>query len=433
MLFSDITIIDESFEVQEHRWVGTQGARIVYVGSCAPAPEVAAACGEVVEGAGRLLMPGLYNAHSHAPMTLLRGYAENVPLYQWLGELVWPFEAKMSAEDMYWGMLLACAEAARYGTVSFSDMYFHEHHRARAVAESGMKANLCHTIIAGPETGYVQASDYPYAEALFDELDGSADGRVLMEYNIHGEYTTNPTFCREIAVHAARRAKGIHLHLSETRAEHEECKARHGGLTPLAYFDSIGVLDVPVCAAHCVWVDDEDIALMVRRGVTAVLNPASNMKLGSGFAPVGKLLSAGVNVALGTDGMASNNNHDMFQDMYLLATIYKGATLDPTCVSPADAVRAATRGGALAQGRADCGLVKEGFRADLCMLDITGVSWQPTHDALRNLVFAGHGSDVVLTLCDGEVIYRDGAWPTIDVKRASAEVRAAAKRIISEL
>ena len=433
MLFSDIAIIDESFAVREHVWVGTQGERIAYVGECAPSPEEAAKFGEAVDGAGRLLMPAMYNAHTHAPMTLLRGYAENVPLMEWLNEHIWPFEAKMTAEDNYWGMLLACAEAARYGTVSFSDMYFHAHHRVRALVEAGMKANVCHTIIAGPELSYTGASDYAYSEALFDELDGAGEGRIKVEYNIHAEYTSNPAFCREIAEHAKRRGKGIHLHLSETTGEHEQCKERHDGLTPLRYFESLGVLDVPVTAAHCVWVDDEDIELMVRHGVTASLCPASNMKLGSGFAPAGKLLAAGVNVALGTDGMASNNNHDMFQDLYVLATVYKGATLDPLCVSPAEALRAATRGGALAQGREDCGLIKEGIRADLVMLDADGVSWHPTHNALCNLVFAGHGSDVLLTMCDGRVIYREGTWPTIDVERAKDEVDARAKRIVSEL
>ena len=430
MLFADISIIDENFAVRDHMWVGTEGAYITYVGAAAPAAEDAARFGEAVPGEGRLLMPAMYNAHAHAPMTLLRGYAENVPLAQWLNDLVWPFEAKMTAEDNYWGMLLACAEAARYGTVSFSDMYFHAHHRTAAVVEAGLKMNLCNSFIAGPEQDYVTAPTYAADEAIFDELDGAGDGRVRLEYNIHGEYTTNPAFCTQIAEHAKRRGVGIQLHLSETRAEHEECKGRHAGLSPLRYFDSIGVLDVPVTAAHCVWVDDEDIDLMVRRGVTAALCPASNMKLGSGFAPVGKLLAAGVNVALGTDGMASNNNHDMFQDMYLLATIYKGSTLDPTCVSPEQAVRAATRAGALAQGRKDCGCVACGMRADVVMLDVSGPSFTPSHNALRNVVYAGHGSDVLLTMCDGRVVYACGEWPTIDVKRAIAEVNAAAKRIV---
>jgi 5-methylthioadenosine/S-adenosylhomocysteine deaminase len=175
---------------------------------------------------------------------------------------------------------------------------------------------------------------------------------------------------------------------------------------------------------------------MADKGVSAALNPASNMKLGSGFAPVGGLIDAGVNIALGTDGVASNNNHNMWQDLYLLASIYKGNALDPTLVSPAQALQAATRGGALAQGREDCGLIEQGKRADLCVLDVAPAThpWMhPVHDALANIVFSGVGTDVVLTMVDGRVLYRDGVWPTIDVERAAAETQAAADAIKAEL
>ena len=201
----------------------------------------------------------------------------------------------------------------------------------------------------------------------------------------------------------------------------------------MQYFESIGVFDVPVIAAHCVWVDDKDIEILAKRGATVALNPASNMKLASGFAPVQKLLDAGVNVALGTDGMASNNNHDLFQDMYLMGTIYKGHELDPAIISPKQVIAAATRGGALAQGREDCGLVKVGMKADLTVLDTTGASWCPMTNPEVNIVFSGHGSDVVLTMCDGEVVYRDGVCPGIDLEQVKAEVSARTKRIISEL
>ena len=172
---------------------------------------------------------------------------------------------------------------------------------------------------------------------------------------------------------------------------------------------------------------------MAAHGVTAVHNPASNMKLASGFAPVSKMIEAGVNVALGTDGMASNNNHDMFQDMYLTALLPKGNELDPTLITPKQAVFAATRAGALAQGREDCGLLKEGLRADVCVVDVSGPSWCPVNDMLTNVVYAGHGSDVVLTMCDGEVVYRDGVWPTIDIERVKAEVVERTQRIQSDL
>ena len=213
----------------------------------------------------------------------------------------------------------------------------------------------------------------------------------------------------------------------------EECRGRHDGLSPIAYFDSLGVLDGAVTAAHCVWVDDDDIAILRDRGVYVANCPASNLKLGSGFAPIPRMLDAGVKVSLGTDGMASNNNHNLFQDMYLMGLIYKGAALDPAVVEPRQVLAAATRTGALSQGREDCGLVREGMRADLCVLDVTGPQWCPMTAPCYNVLFAGDGSDVVLTMCDGQVVYRDGAWPTIDVERAKAEVAARARRIISEL
>ena len=204
-------------------------------------------------------------------------------------------------------------------------------------------------------------------------------------------------------------------------------------MSPVKYFESIGVLDLPVTAAHCVWLDDEDMDIMAEKGVFVANNPASNMKLGSGFARIPEMLARGMNVCLGTDGMASNNSHDMFADMYLMGLIYKGSTLDPAVVTPQQVLRAATRTGALSQGREDCGLLREGMKADVCVLGVTGPQWCPMTDPVYNVVFSGAGSDVVLTLCDGQVVYREGAWPTVDLERAKAEVAARAKRIIAEL
>ena len=378
-------------------------------------------------------MPGMYNAHAHAPMTLLRGYAENLPLQAWLNDSVWPFEAKMTGEDNYWATLLAGAEMLRYGTVSFSDMYYHTTERARAVDELGMKANLCTSPIAF-EPKPIQ--EYPVFAEMEDgiaNVDGMAGGRIRFEGCIHAEYTNNDVTAKSVFDWAREHGTRVHVHVSETQSEVAECRDRHDGKSPVRWLESLGAFDVPAIAAHCVWVDDDDIAIMAAHGVTVAHNPASNMKLASGFAPVAKMLDAGVNVALGTDGMASNNNHDMFQDMYLMAMLPKGNQLDPTLVTPAQALRAATRAGALAQGRDDCGLVKEGFAADLCVLDVSGPSWCPVNDMLTNVVYAGHGSDVVLTMCDGEVVYRDGEWPGIDIEQVKAEVVQRTQRIQAEL
>lgn len=431
MLFRNIGLIDHSYDYRENQFVGVKNGRICYIG--AAAPDNAADYGEAYDGTGKLLLPALYNAHAHAPMTLLRGYAENVPLQTWLNDLVWPFEAKMNAEDNYWGTLLSCAEMARYGCVSYSDMYYHTPERVQATIEAGMKANLCEGFLAFEPVEFEATPAFAQSEDYFRRFHGCDDGRILMDYSIHAEYTTNPVTCKGVAAAAKEHGARIHMHVSETRSEHEECKQRRNGMTPLQYFESIGVLDVPVLAAHCVWIDDCDLQILKTRDITVAHCPASNMKLGSGFAPSPKLLREGVIMALGTDGMASNNNHDLFQDMYLMSILEKGFRMDPTSVLPQEALFCATRGGALAQGREDCGLLKEGFKADLCVLDVTGPSYAPMFDALRNVVYAGHGSDVVLTMCDGRVIYRDGETIGVDVERAKHEVGERTRRIISEL
>ncbi len=431
MLFKEIAILDENLDFQPSKWVGVEGDAITYIGDAAPGD--AQRFGRVYEGAGKLMMPALYNAHAHAPMTLLRGFAENLPLQRWLEEKCWPFEAKMTPEDNYWATLLACAEMARYGVVSFSDMYYATPERARAVTEAGLKANLCEGLLAFEPKPY---AEYPIAaknEEYVRTLHGSANGRILMDYNIHAEYTSNQQVCEEIAQIVADKGLRLHVHVSETEKEVAECRERHDGLSPVEYFAQIGVFDVPCTAAHCVWVDDADLDILQDKGVFVANNPVSNMKLGSGFAPIPKMLARGMNVCVGSDGMASNNNHDLFSDLYVMGLIYKGSTLDPAVVDPKQILRAATRTGALSQGREDCGAIKEGFKADLAVLDVTGPQWCPMTQPDYNVVFAGDGSDVVLTLCDGQVVYEDGSWPGIDLERVKAEVAARAERIISEL
>ena len=431
MLFKDIAIIDENFEYRTGKWVGVRDGRIAYIGDEAPAD--AESFGEIYDGAGKLLMPGMYNAHTHAPMTLLRGYAENLPLQAWLNDSVWPFEAKMTSEDSYWATLLAGAEMLRYGTVSFSDMYYHTAERARAVVDLGMKVNLCTSPLAFEPKPIQEYPIFAEMEDGIGNIDGMASGRIRFEGCIHAEYTNNDVTAKSVFEWAREHGTRVNVHVSETQSEVAECRERHDGKSPVQWLESLGAFDVPATAAHCVWVDDDDIAIMAARGVTVAHNPASNMKLASGFAPVAKMLAAGVSVALGTDGMASNNNHDMFQDMYLMAMLPKGNLLDPTLVTPVQALHSATRAGAIAQGRDDCGLVKEGFAADLCVLDVSGPSWCPVNDMLTNIVYAGHGSDVVLTMCDGEVVYRDGVWPNIDIEQAKAEIVHRTQRIQAQL
>jgi 5-methylthioadenosine/S-adenosylhomocysteine deaminase len=431
MLFAGIDYLTQDFEV-ERGFVGTEGAFITYVG--ATEPDDAQRFGERYNGAGRLLIPGMYNAHAHVPMTLLRGYAEGLALQDWLYNKVFPFEAKIDAEKAYSATLLAIAEMLRFGVVGFTDMYYFADARARAVTESGIKASLCDGIMTfDQETTYESLPAKRDNERLVREYHNTAEGRLKIELNIHSEYISNPAVVRAVGEHALELGVRTHVHISETALEHEECKQRRGGLTPAEYFDSLGFFRMPCTAAHCVWSEPHDWEIFAEKDVTVAANPASNMKLASGFAPIARMLERGVNVALGTDGVASNNSHNILKDLYLFALINKGSAADATAITPAQALGAATVNGARSQGRDDCGTIAQGRRADLVVLDVDVPWMKPVHSLVNNLVYAAQGSDVVLTMVDGTVLYRDGLYPTIDVERAAAETQRAADEIVASL
>lgn len=430
-LFCAIDLLDENLLHLHGRYVGVRDGRIAYIG--AVEPDDAAAYAERYDGRGKLLMPALYNAHAHAPMTLLRGYAENLALQDWLNTKVFPFEARIDDAAAGPATELAIAEMLRFGCAGFSDMYFFDDARCEAVLASGIKCNVARGIAAFDAPSYAALPEAAANDHLLKAWDGAGDGRIKVDLCVHAEYTNGEAVCRGLAEAALAHGSIVQVHVSETRREVEECRERHGGLSPVRFLESCGVFDNPVVAAHCVWVDDDDIAVLASHGATVACNPASNLKLASGFAPVPKMLAAGVNVALGTDGPASNNAHNLFRDAYLFATLYKGATGDPTAVTPRQALHAATRAGALAQGRYDCGAVAVGNRADLVVLDVDVPWMHPATDMASNVVYAASGAEVVLTMVDGRVLYRNGAWTTIDVERAQSEVDSAAKRIIGEL
>lgn len=430
-LFCAIGLLDEGFAYHPAHYVGVRNGRIAYVGPTEPAD--ATSYDERYNGHGKLLMAAFYNAHAHAPMTLLRGYAENLALHDWLNTKVFPFEARIDDASAQSATNLAIAEMLRFGCASFSDMYFFDYARCEAVRASGIKCNLSRSIAAFDAPSYRSLPEAAVNDHLFSAWNNAADGRIKIDLCVHAEYTNGEAVCRDVAEEARTRNAIVHVHMSETRTEVEECRQRHQGLSPVQFFEQCGMFQNPVVAAHCVWVDEADIEILANANATVACNPASNLKLASGFAPIPRLLEAGVNVALGTDGPASNNAHNLLRDTYLFATIYKGATGDPTAVTPQQALYAATRAGALAQGRPDCGAIALGNRADLTVLDIDAPWMHPATSMAANVVYAASGSEVVLTMVDGQVLYRDGVWPTIDVEQAKYEVDTASARIISAL
>jgi len=375
---------------------------------------------DVIDGNGNLLISGFYNAHGHSAMTALRGYADDLPLKRWLFEKIFPAEDKLTAEICYNASMLAIAEMLASGTVSFSDMYFFMDETARAVIESGIKANLSRGYTSGEDTD--MATDIRFAESkqLASDYNMYDDGRIIAEMCVHAEYTNAEKPVRTIAEYAKENGLGIQLHASETESEHKECIERRGK-TPIAWFESLGILDSPVTAAHCVWVTPEDMRIMAEKGVSVAYCPISNLKLGSGVLPFSNVADAGVNIALGTDGASSNNRLDMIRELQTAAILHKGVSRDPVKVPAKQIYEVATRGGAIAQRRFDCGKIAEGMRADLVLMDVHSLHNLPLYDSYSMLAYSASSSDVLMTMVDGKVLYRNGEFKTIDIEKIKAE------------
>ena len=393
MLFCNIDLLDEDFECKRGQYVGVKDGKIAYIGDAEPQEDY----GERYDGKHRLLMSGFYNVHSHAPMTLLRGYAENLPLQRWLGEKVFPFEDKIDDEAAYYGTQLSIAEMLASGTVSFSDMYFFFDGMMPAIRESGIKCNLSRGLTVFDDSDYESLAAYKDNLRLLNEWNGEMGGRLIGDLCIHGEYTSTPKVVEAVAAHAKDAGARIHIHLSETQTEHE------------------------------------DFDILKKHNVSVACCPASNLKLASGYANIPKMLEKGINIALGTDGAASNNNLNILQDIYLFGVVYKGFYHDSTLLTPAQVLHTATRAGALSQGRTDCGKLAVGYKADLCVIDTDTPQFTPMTDAACNVVYAAQGADVRLTMVDGEVLYRDGEFKTIDIEKVKAETQKRTDSILRRL
>ena len=426
MLFKDITIIDENFEVREHMYVGTKDDRITCVSDKMPEEDF----GEVYSGENRLLVPAFYNMHSHLPMYLMRGCAENLPLMTWLNDKIFPFEAQLNEKDMYYGCLMGIAEMLRFGIAGTNEMYIRYHEPlGRALTESGVKANFSVCCTCPDDSSFFEQQLYRDTLNAIEKYNGLDNGRIAVDFSLHAEYTNSEKITRSLAQAAAENKSSMHVHVSETRGEVEACRANHQGRTPVRYLADCGIFDVPTVAAHCVHVDAEDIAILKEYNVSVASCPKSNAKLASGICPVPELIKAGVNVAIGTDSVASNNNLNMIEEMRFFNLLQKVSKCDPTVITPAQTLYAATRAGAIAQHRYDCGFIKEGFKADLTVIDADEIAFRPNHNLLNNLVYSASGSDVVLTMADGKVLYRDGEYTTLDVERIAYECERSLERI----
>ena len=429
VLFTNVTalLMDADFTTLTDGYVAVEGTNITYVGTDRPQGTF----DETVDCTGKVMMPGFVNTHTHIPMTLMRGYGGGHDLHSWLNDFIFPAEAKLDARAVAAGTGLGLAEMISTGVTCIADMYAHTGTIAEEVLKSGISANLCcgGVYFGAPEDfSENTCNDCRNQLALTEQWHNAGDGQIKVDASIHGEYTSCAPLWQWMANHAQTHGLRMHVHVSETRSEHEAALARHG-VTPFQILNKYGVWDNGGIAAHCVYTTPEDWAIMAEKDVTALHNPYSNLKLGSGVAPIPAMLKAGVNVSLGTDGVSSHNSIDMFADMKLAAILHNGVNCDPMALTARQALEMATVRGARALGR-NTGRIAEGCTADLILVDFESPNLIPCHDAAENLVYAANGSNVVMNMARGKIIYKNGEFLTLDLERIKDEVRRYALPLI---
>lgn len=361
-----------------------------------------------IDGTDKAIIPGFVNAHTHSAMTLFRGYGDDMPLMKWLKEYIWPIEDKMTMHDVYLGSKLACVEMIKSGTTSFLDMYMHPMMTAKAVEEMGLRAVLSYTLFdQGNEKKAIQ--DRYNAEKYLKEFSLLPD-RIQFSLGPHAIYTVSGEQLKFCHSFAHKYDVLIHLHLSETKEEVENCLKLHG-TTPVRYLHSLGILSEKLVLAHVVWIDEEEIDLLAKYNVKVVHNPASNMKLASGYKFLfDEMKVKGITVGLGTDGCSSSNNLDMIEAMKLASLMGKVWRFDSTAVNAKDIFNAATKNGSEII-RINAGEIKEGFLADICLIDISVPEMTPNNDLISNIVYSANGYIVDTVIVDGNILMQNRIIP----------------------
>lgn len=402
--------------------VGIEDDTIAFIGK-APATFIA---DRTIDASDQVVMPGLINGHTHASMTLFRNLADDLLFWDWLEGTILPMEAHLRAKDVYHGARLAIAEMIRSGITTFTDMYFHMDQVARAVEETGIRANLA-TGITGQ--GIEDEEKIKDAVAFHKVFHGKANGRIQVDFAPHAPYTCDDAFIKKIIDAAGGLDTRVHIHLSESRGEIKDSLAEYNQ-TPIERMASLGLFALPVYAAHCVHLTDEDINILAHYQVSVINNPGSNLKIANGFAPVKKMLEAGINVGLGTDGAASNNNLNMFEEMSLAALINKGLEEDAQVVPAYQALKMATINGAKALGLNQwVGTLEVGKKADIILIDLNKPHFYPRFKVIPALVYAAQAQDVRTVICNGEILMRDYLLQTMDEKTVMDEANGAAIRL----
>jgi 5-methylthioadenosine/S-adenosylhomocysteine deaminase len=428
-----VVIMDESQQVVKDGAVAVDAGRIVAAG---PRADIGAKfrARRTLDGAGKVVLPGLINGHTHAAMTLLRGIADDIELIEWLQKYIFPTEVRfVDANFVRVGTELACAEMIRGGTTTFVDMYYYPDSVAEAIESCGLRVLVAASVIDQKSPDAANGTESLAKAVDFVRRWKGRDNRIIPIMGAHAIYTIPPDLMRRIAAAAQELDVPISIHVSESRWEIETAQKTYQ-TTPIHALDQLGVFGVHTIAAHVVWPTDDDIPVLLQHQVGVIHNPSSNMKISSGIAPVTKLLAAGVHVGLGTDGPATNNDLDMWEEMRLAAFLQKVSTMDPKVLPARTVLNMATRGGAEAIGLGqELGALTPGRRADLIQVSLADVRMTPMYDVISHLVYVAHPEDVTSVVVDGRIVMRDRKVLTVDEAQVSREANEIAARIKTAL
>jgi len=388
---------------------------------------------KVIDGSGKIALPGLINAHTHLSMTLFRGYADDMRLQDWLSNKIWPLEAKLTGEDCYFGALLGAAEMIRSGTTSFVDMYFHMEDVARAVVESGLRGFLGYGLIDLFDTEK-SSKERVNVQKFYETVRGLGDPRIRFVIAPHAPYTCSAELLQWSKDFAERNHAMIHIHVAETRREQADSQKQHG-MRVVEYLDKIGVLSKNMLAAHCVWLTKSEVKLLAKSSVKVAHCPVSNMKLASGgVAPLPEMFDSGIPVALGTDGAASNNTLDMFETMKICALVHKAHRWDATVLQAQKTLDLATIEGARAlSAERELGSIEPGKRGDIILLDANAPNLTPIHSkesVISDLVYSASSGNVDTTVVDGRVLMENRTVSSLDLTTVRAKTQEITSRLV---
>lgn len=411
--FTNGLVLNKDFEI-ESTDVYVDGGKIVKIG------ESDIKADRIYDLNGNLLMPSFKNAHTHSAMTFGRSFADDLPLSSWLNDKIFPLEAKLNGDDIYKLSKLAFLEYLTSGITACFDMYYFPENMAKASVDFGFRTVMCGAVNNFKES-VEKLEEYYNKYNNYDEL-------VSYKLGFHAEYTTSKEIMQGISQLAEKYSAPVFMHSSETKSEVDGCIERYGK-SPTTLFDELGLFNYGGGAYHSVWVDDNDLEIYKKRGVWAVINAGSNCKLASGIAPVSKMMDLGINLAVGTDGPASNNALDMFREMYLIAATQKINDCDAASTDANAILKAATIGSAHCMGLDECDVIDEGKTADLTVIDMHRPNMQPINNITKNIVYSGSKESVKMTMINGKILYENGEFINTDIERIYSEAQAVIDRI----